>query len=163
MPAADAAVPARRWHLSPQGRAAARALRLPAGDGTRLVASDEPKAEQTLIEATGHAVVATDPGFGEVRRPAEWTPDHREKAHAYVSGTVHHGWEPHAAVAERFDDAVARHATSGTLIVATHGMAMTVWLASRVAVDAGSFWSRLRFPDIVDVDLAAATATRRPQ
>ena len=162
MPAADAAVPAHRWQLSPAGRSAARALRLPADEGTRLVASDEPKAAQTLIEATGHAVIATDPDFGEVRRPAEWIPDHRERARAYVSGTTHDGWEPRTAVAERFDAAVARHTSPDTLIIATHGMAMTVWLASRIALDPGRFWAALRFPDVIDVDLAAGSMTRRP-
>jgi broad specificity phosphatase PhoE len=150
MPEAVAQVAARDWQLSAQGRAAARSLRLPAD--ALLVASDEPKAAQTLHEATGGAPVLVDPGFGEVRRPHEWMPDHRERARAYVDGVQHDGWEPRAAVVARFDAAIARHAAPGrTLVVGTHGMAATAWLAARTAIEPGPFWAALRFPDIVEI------------
>lgn len=133
-----------------QGRAAARSLRLPAD--ALLVASDEPKAAQTLHEATGGTPVLVDAGFGEVRRPHGWLPDHRERARAYVDGVQHDGWEPRAAVVARFDAAIARHATPGrTLVVGTHGMAATAWLAARTAIEPGPFWAALRFPDIVEI------------
>ena len=39
------------------------------------------------------------------------------------------------------------------LLVATHGMAMTVWLTARFRLaDPGSFWECLRFPDAHLVD-----------
>ena len=80
----------------------------------------------------------------------------------------HEGWEPHAEVINRFAVAVARHAAlaareSRLLVVGTHGLSATVWLASRITLkpDAALFWEQLRFPDLVDVDLIAGTASRR--
>jgi hypothetical protein len=46
-------------------------------------------------------------------------------------------------------------------VVGTHGMAMTVWLATRVDLDPAEFWAALRFPDMIEVDLAARTVSRR--
>jgi broad specificity phosphatase PhoE len=151
MPAASAQVAPRDWPLSAEGLAAARHLRLP--PGALLVASDEPKAEQTLRAASPGADVLIDAGFGEVRRPGEWVDDHREWARAYVEGARHPGWEPHDQVVTRFQAAIARHATPGRpLIVGTHGMAATLWLATRrPEIDPGSFWAALRFPDLIEV------------
>ncbi|MBM2616151.1 histidine phosphatase family protein [Actinoplanes sp. LDG1-06] len=101
-------------------------------------------------------LVVVDAGFDEVRRPHEWRDDHRERARAYVEGTAHPGWEPHADVVARFGDAVARHtarAAGRPLVIGTHGMAMSCWLAATAHVTgpAGDFWAGLRFPDIVEV------------
>ena len=155
------AVAPRDWQLSADGRLAARALRgrLPAG--ALLVASDEPKALETVREASGGAAVLADPGFGEVNRPTEWVSDHRARARAYVEGARHEGWEPREEVATRFEAAVRRHAGAGRrLVIGTHGMAATVWLATRTAIDPGPYWEGLLFPDLIGVDLAAGTATR---
>ncbi len=69
---------------------------------------------------------------------------------------------------DRFDAAVARHAALAAagnqiLVIGTHGLAPTVWLASRVSLDPdpAHFWAALRFPDVIDVDLAGGTASRR--
>lgn len=163
MPEVDPAVPAPQWHLGEEGRAAARAL--PRRDGYH-VASDEPKAYQTLGEMSDGAHVATDPGFGEVARPATWSGDYRALARAYVDGFDHEGWEPRSAVAQRFQAAVDRHtalAGGRTLIIGSHGLAMTVWLASHLTLrpSPGEFWAALRFPDLLEVDLVAGTV-RRP-
>jgi hypothetical protein len=49
----------------------------------------------------------------------------------------------------------------GRAVVATHGMAMTVWLTERIGLrDAGEFWAGLRFPDAHAVDLHRRTITR---
>jgi broad specificity phosphatase PhoE len=150
MPAACAQVAARDWPLSADGVAAARQLRLPAG--ALLVASDERKAEETLRAACPGAEVVIDAGFGEVRRPDEWVDDHRQRARTYVEGTGHAGWEPHDQVVSRFEAAAERHAAPGrTLVVGTHGMAATLWVASRRPIDRGTFWAALRFPDLIEV------------
>ncbi|MFF5077729.1 histidine phosphatase family protein [Actinoplanes sp. NPDC000266] len=86
MPALDPAVPPTAWHLGDEGRAAARRLHLP--PDAYLVASDEPKAVETLRYAAPGAPVHQDPGFAEVHRPAVWQPDHHTLARAYVTGSI---------------------------------------------------------------------------
>jgi 2,3-bisphosphoglycerate-dependent phosphoglycerate mutase len=162
MPVVEPGVPPHRWQLGEEGRAQARAL----GRDIRaiprpayFVASDEPKAAQTIREMTD-ADVPLDPGFAEVRRPSSWSDDYRSLARAYADGEAHAGWESHAAVARRFDEAVSRHgaaagADGAILVVGTHGLAPTVWLASRLrlAPSPGAFWAALRFPDAIHVAL----------
>lgn len=63
MPAVDPATDPATWGLGPEGRAAAAALDLPTD--ALLVASDEPKAIETL---ESHSSVRVDRGFGEVHR-----------------------------------------------------------------------------------------------
>nr|WP_221377471.1 hypothetical protein [Actinoplanes polyasparticus] len=124
------------------------------------MASTEPKAAETLrAAAIGGGPVLQDAGFDEVRRPHEWRDDHRERARAYVGGATHPGWEPQPHVAARFTAAIARHAAlagAGPLVVGTHGMALTTWLAARSLITdpPGAFWAALTFPDVVTVDLA---------
>ena len=163
MPAVTPELPAHEWELSLEGRAGAADLAelLPAG--ARLVGSAEPKAWQTL-EAAG-PVHDRDARFNEVSRVGEpWDGEFRELRHAYVTGTDHDGWEPRDEVAQRFDAGVAEQlATAGAapLVVASHGMAMTLWLTARIGLaDAGAFWADLRFPDAHEVDLAAGTVRR---
>jgi len=152
-------VPARDWRLGDAGRAAAKALATALPPNAYLVASDEPKAIETVSLASGGATVAIDAGFAEVRRPDAWTDAHRALAAAYVGGATHAGWELQASVVRRFDAAVARHHEFATarhqvLVIGTHGMAMTLWLASRfvLAPDPVGFWAALAFPDVVVVD-----------
>lgn len=169
MPDVDPRVPAHRWELGAEGRAAARRLAALIGGRVYWVASDEPKAEQTMHEMSGApAAVVSDSGFGEVCRPEVWTDDYRATARAYVEGQRLEGWEPHGQVAGRFDAAVERHAApatahGATLVVGTHGLASTVWLSARLQLQpcAGDFWAALSFPDVFDVDLGAGTTCRR--
>jgi broad specificity phosphatase PhoE len=159
MPEIDPEVPSALWRLGPAGRAAARALRPRVPSSAYFVASTEPKAVQTLEEIAGHRDVATDPDFGEVRRPHAWLDGtaYRSLAHSYVDGLLPDGWESRSAVAERFGAALARHAPAAnrTLVVGTHGLAVTVWLAAVTALDRspGQFWAALRFPDLVEVEV----------
>ena len=159
MPDSRQYVPPQLWVLSEEGRSAAARLRFPAD--AYLVASDEPKAWQTLEPA---GPVVRDERFGEVRRDDEpWEGGYRELRRAYVGGADHSGWEPRERVVARFDRAVAVHlvrAAGRTLVIGTHGMAMTAWLAARVGpLDPGEFWAGLRFPDVLAVDLARAGVT----
>jgi broad specificity phosphatase PhoE len=167
MPEVVPEVPAERWHLGADGRSAARALRSLVAGPAYFVASDEPKAVETLQEVAGHAEVRTDPGFGEVRRPYLWTDDYRATASAYVAGVRHDGWEPHDEVFTRFESAVVRHAGFAAarrrvLVVGTHGLAPTVWLSRRMrlAPSPPRFWADLRFPDLIEVDLVSGRWTR---
>lgn len=159
MPAHGPDVPARDWHLSPEGRTAAAALcaRLPAG--AQLVASSEPKAIQTL-EPAGRA--ATDPRFDEISRAEGYAGDFRTARRAYVEGADHSDWEPREEVVRRFAAGVAAH-TAGDehVVIATHGMAMTLWLTAAVGLkDPGEFWAALTFPDAYVVDLAGRSLSR---
>jgi len=158
MPAYDRHVPPDRWPLSPSGRAAARRLPLPTD--ALFAASDEVKAWQTLEHA---GAVTLDPRFREALRNERWDGPYRELRRSYVEGSAHPGWESHAAVAARFDDGVVDllvRSGSRPLVIASHGMAMTVWLQSRGCVtEPGAFWAALRFPDAIAVDLDARTAT----
>ena len=170
MPVIDPAVPPGRWQLGPDGRAAARDLRPLVVGPAYYVASTEPRAVQTLQEIAGRTGVRTGAGLVEVRRPHVWsdTSTYRRTARSYVEGTLPDGWEPHDRVVGRFDRAVARHAAAATaqaitLIVGTHGMAATIWLASRYHLepDPAQFWAALRFPDLIEVDLLRGVV-RRP-
>ena len=161
MPAFGPQTPPHEWRLSQAGRSAAILLAGIFPADSRLVASAEPKAWQTL-ESAGR--VERDPRFNEIRRTEPWNGDYRRLRRQYVEGIDHRDWEPRAQVAERFDTAIAEHlgvARDRPLVVATHGMAMTVWLTARIGLpDPGAFWAGLRFPDAHRVDLATGTITR---
>jgi broad specificity phosphatase PhoE len=163
-PVAGPELPPARWPLSGSGRAAAGELsgRLPAAGRLLPVASDELKALQTLelaLGATaGAAPVSQDARFGEVRHPFVWGGDFAAPRRAYLAGAEHPGWERREAVAERFGAALAEHAARAAaserrLVVGSHGMAMTVWLAAtgRVPGEPGEFWAGLGFPEVVEV------------
>ena len=168
VPGRDTELAPSAWRLGADGRAAAQALAITLPPNAYLVASDEPKASETLSIAAGGAAVAIDAGFGEVRRPDAWTDAYRALAAAYVGGATHAGWEPHQAVVRRFDAAVRRHQAIATarravLVIGTHGMAMTLWLASRFALepDPVVFWAALAFPEVVVVDADGPAVVRR--
>jgi broad specificity phosphatase PhoE len=169
MPEIDPQVPAERWHLGDEGRAAARSLRPLVAQPAYYVASTEPKAVETLQEIAGDLDVHLDSGFAEVGRPHFWRDDddYRALAGAYVDGVRHEGWEAHNQVIHRFDVAVARHAgiaaaRHSTVVIGTHGLAPTIWLASRCSLRPSptQFWQALRFPDVIEVDLTSGTVSR---
>jgi broad specificity phosphatase PhoE len=87
MPELDPQVPPDQWHLGPAGRAAARQLAAILPTHPYLVASEEPKAIETLREAATapSADVLIDPDLAEVGRPRQWLePDvHRHLATAF--------------------------------------------------------------------------------
>ncbi|SFF12421.1 Broad specificity phosphatase PhoE [Actinoplanes philippinensis] len=161
MPAFGPDVPAPEWELSSEGRCEARALARVLPPDALLVASREPKARQTLEPAGS---VYTDARFDEVARDEPYEGDFRARRRAYVTGTDYPGWEPRERVAARFAEAVsfwAARAEERPLVIASHGMAMTVWLAATVALaDPGAFWADLRLPDLLTVDMAAEQVSR---
>lgn len=159
-PAASPAVDPSVWPLSDAGRNAASQLsqRLPRAG--RWVASSERKAYETLLCA-GHSSVAVtqDPRFDEVRRDEPFDDDFKARRRAWVEGRLdarHSGWESPQDASERFEDAVRGHsADAECLVVGTHGMVLTAWLVhARQQLEpseAGSFWERMTFPDIIRV------------
>jgi broad specificity phosphatase PhoE len=144
-----------RWVLSDEGRAAAGGLEFP--EGARLVASGEPKAIQTLEHA---GEVTSDMRFNEVRRVEPFGDDFREVRRAYVDGVDHPDWEARGEVVARFDEGIAAY-PDRPLVVASHGMAITLWLTARIGLaDPGEFWAELRFPDALVIDLDAQEWSR---
>lgn len=45
-------------------------------------------------------------------------------------------------------------------MVATHGVAMTLWLSTVGVTDARAFWSELRLPDVFSVNLLTHSVVR---
>jgi broad specificity phosphatase PhoE len=153
LPVISPVSPPSEWPLAESGLAAAAALSFP--PNAYLVASTEPKAYQTLAVSQ---TVVQDERFGEIRREGEpFDGNFHELRLAYVEGTDHPRWEPRLDAVRRFDSAISDHillAAGRPLVVASHGMVMTVWLTSRIGLAApGAFWSSLRLPDVFTVDL----------
>lgn len=162
-PAATPDVSPHAWVLSDDGRAAAMRLVAALPADAYLVSSAEPKAWQTL--EGDRLPVVRDARFNEVARENDpWDDDYRVRRRAYVEGVEHLGWEPRAAVAERFDVGVTERlaeANGRPVVIASHGMAITTWLSSRLGLtDPGEFWSQLRFPDAHHVDLDTGAVAR---
>jgi broad specificity phosphatase PhoE len=161
MPAHGPDTRARDWLLAPEGRVAARSLCALLPPGARLVASSEPKAIASL-EPSGEVVA--DPRFDEVSRVEAYDDTFRTHRRQYVDGVDHTDWEPRKDVVGRFQAGVAEHiavADGRPVVIASHGMAMTLWLTATVGLDdPGAFWADLRFPDALVVDLAAGTVVR---
>ncbi|MEV6286115.1 histidine phosphatase family protein [Kribbella sp. NPDC051770] len=158
MPAHGPETPARDWALTAEGEAAARALcaRLPSG--LRVVASTEVKAIAT-VAPLGPAVA--DARFDEIERVEPYDGDFRTPRRAYVGGADLPEWEAREDVVRRFAAGVAEHAAAGPVAIASHGMAMTVWLTAAVGLgDPLAFWEELRFPDALVVDLAKRSVKR---
>jgi broad specificity phosphatase PhoE len=169
MPMTSASRPPSMWPLSPVGRAASAALsgRLP--DRAVWLSSPERKAVETLALASSSHGPATvrDERFREVSRPGEPFDDEAPaRRRAWVEGRLderHDGWETPEQAAKRFQAAVLDHASRQPLVIATHGMVLAAWLVSIKHVQpgrpAGELWSRLAFPDIVEVFLPEAPTT----
>jgi broad specificity phosphatase PhoE len=161
MPAFGPDVPAAGWQLSSDGWGEARVLARTLPVGALLVASREPKARQTLEPA---GFVQTDERFNEVTRDEPYEGDFRTRRRAYVTGTDHAGWEPREQVMARFSEGVRRwtaQADGRPLVIASHGMAMTLWLTTTVSLaDPGTFWADLRLPDLLIVDMTGEQVTR---
>ena len=162
MPAFGPEQPPDQWKLSPEGQRAAAALGPHLPPAAYLSASTEPKAWQTL---SPFGRPHLDRRFGEVVRVGEpYDANFRELRLSYVTGQDHPGWEARTEVVARFDAAIAHHlalADGAPLVVATHGMVMTLWLTARAGLaDPGTFWAELRLPDLVCVDLAADLAAK---
>lgn len=130
-----------------------------------IYSSEEPKAKETadVLGLRLGLPVDVDTRFGEVDRPQVWDRDYREVAAAYLAGREEPGWEARSAVVTRFGGAVrqALAAASADVIVATHGLAMTLWVGAAVGLeDPVPWWRELTFPDAWRVDLETGSVER---
>jgi hypothetical protein len=126
--------------VSLDGVAAARRLPLPTD--ALVAASDEVKAWQTLEHAGS---VRRDPRFREVLRDEPWDGRYRELRRSYVEGFAHAGLGVACGGRGALRRWCARSVRSGSrpLVIASHGMAMTVSLRSRGCVtEPGTFLGR---------------------
>jgi broad specificity phosphatase PhoE len=101
--------------------------------------------------------VAIDSRVREVARP--WTNgDYKSVARHWLSGKPVERWEPRDEVLERMRQAVeeALKGADGPVVVVTHGMVMSDYIASVADLDPISFWSDLGFPDVRYLDLDQA-------
>jgi broad specificity phosphatase PhoE len=167
MPVLRPEIAPEHWELDAAGRLAAAALARVLPPDALLVASEEPKARQTLAPARTvfTDAVFTDARFNEVVRDEPSAGDFRARRRAYVSGTDHPGWEPRHQVAARVGAGIAfwsARAAGRPLVVAGHGMALTLWLTTAADLpDPAAFWSDLRLPDLFELDPATRTLHRR--
>jgi broad specificity phosphatase PhoE len=159
-------VPSAQWHLSPDGRAAAEALaaRDTWAPLVRVYSSHEPKAIATAQRccAANALPLTIEPALHEVERP--WSEgDYKSEAESYLRGQARDGWEPRGAATERMRGAVegvlSAH-TGGDVAVVSHGLVLSLYLASLLDLDpeaTAALWRGIGFPDYAVVDPAART------
>lgn len=153
------------WGLSEAARedCVMLAHAMPVGLASPVWSSDERKARETA-EVLGLRLgldVAIDPRFQEVDRPQVWDRDYREVAEGYLGGTHEPGWESQASVVTRFSAAVAEAQTGGgDVVVVSHGMAMSLWVASIAGIDIVPWWRELTFPDAWRVEVDGGSVER---
>jgi broad specificity phosphatase PhoE len=130
---------------------------------TRCPTGLKPRANGTP-DAGAHRARIHRHALNEVSRDEPFHGDFRARRRAYINGTDHPGWEPHQQVAKRFEAGINfwhPRADPRPLVIATHGMAMTLWLAAVMDIaDPASFWAELRLPDVLEVNLATRTLGR---
>ena len=168
MPQVERGIASKLWELGEESKAdcVLVADALPAALAPVIYSSDEPKAQQTAAAIAQRRGLATavDPGFGEVDRTAAgWIEDHRAAALRYLATGEAPGWEPREQVVRRFSDAVVRamdQPGEGDVVVATHGQAMSLFIASRTRIDIGRFWEALTLPDAWRLELATGAVVR---
>ena len=160
MPQVVAGVSSTLWTLGESARedCVLLAHALPKDLGPVIYTSPEPKAAETaavLALRLGLQVVK-DARLAEADRPTTWDDDYRAMVLEYLERGDQPGWEPAEAVRTRFtaavDAALAAH-PSGDVIVANHGMALSLYAASVADIDLPAFWRALTFPDAWRVDL----------
>ena len=165
MPEVRQAVGSTLWGLGDSARedCVLLAHALPMDTAPVVWTSAERKARETaeVLALRLGRDVRTDPRLSEVDRPPTWDRDYREVAASYLAGEVEPGWEPPNAVVVRFAAGIAaaseRADTAEDVIVVNHGLAMSLWMASRLPLDVVSWWKSLTFPDAWRVDLDAQT------
>jgi len=100
-----------------------------------------------------------------ISRRSEWfddDEDYRATVAAYLHDGGRSGWDTHAAVARRFGDAVDRALAanpSGDVVVVNHGMALSLYVASKTPIDLVAFWRALTFPDAWRLHLVSGEMT----
>ena len=134
-----------------------------------IFTSHQPKVKQTaaVLALRRGLHVVEDERLREVEQGPEWIDDYRSAAADYLragSAGETAGWEPRERVVGRFaagvDAAIAANSgAAGDVVIVNHGLAMSLWLASRSAIDIVPFWRELTFPDAWRLDLATGEPT----
>ncbi len=155
--------PGAEWHLSQDGRAAADAL---ADDPhwaglVSIYTSPEPKASSTAqrIAARHGLPIRIERDLREVEG-RRWTEqaEYRVQVRRYLAGEAVDRWETEQEVQRRvrasIEATMERHSGRDVAVV-SHGLALTVYLAGLLDLDAAAayeLWAGIRFPDIAIVD-----------
>ncbi len=157
-------LPGSRWHLSPDGRAAAEKLGEEPywGELRGIHTSVEPKAVATAqrIAAANELPIRIERDLREVQGRAWVETGYAEQVHAYLSGNLPEGWEPideaRARVRGCIDGIVARH-TDLSVGIVLHGIVLTLYLSGVMELspeEAIALWESIRFPDVAVFDPA---------
>ncbi|MBA4182039.1 MAG: hypothetical protein C0506_15725 [Anaerolinea sp.] len=138
---------------------------LPDGLTDPMYSSTEPKAAETaaVIALRRGLRVEHDAAFAEVDRPTTWDEDYQAAAREYLTRGERPGWEPAHQVLARFTAGVQRAMAAtgaGDLLVANHGMALSIYAASVGSINLVPFWGALTFPDAWRLDLESGTVAR---
>ena len=162
LPVADPSVDSFAWGLAPGAHQ--HCVRLADAIGSRaavVYSSEERKAMDTAsaIARRWAAGVRTDERLGEVRRPYT-DGDYRAVAADYLRNG-NDEWEPREAVIARFSSAIdAARVTGDECVVVSHGLAMSLYVASVVEIDVVAFWTSLTFPDAWLLDASSVVLRR---
>ncbi len=161
----DCGTPAVEWSLTQRGRARASELgnALAARSGiTGLWTSPERKARETAQLSVPGAAAVVRHELGEVRRP--WYPSAgalRAAVSVYLRGGEVEGWEPHEDVLNRVASVQREVPTTGRVVLVSHGVLITTWLAIAVRLDDPfRFWEAPRLPDAWAVDFGTGALER---
>jgi broad specificity phosphatase PhoE len=167
-------VPARNWHLSPDGRANCLPLarRLQTYRPSVLASSLEPKAIETadiLTQLLGLPVMPVA-GLHEHERGSVRELD-EEDFEASVAAFFAHpeelvlGVETARQARDRFAGAlegIVRQHPTGDVVVVAHGTVMSLFVAAYTRIEPFPFWKRLRLPDMVALELAPGPRPNPP-
>lgn len=164
-------VPPEAWRLSGEGTTAAAELAHDPGWGeVALVAtSPEPKARDTArpLAAARGAPLREEGGLREVRRrgtPLLPRPAYVELVGRFFAGEPVPGWEPRDEARERIRAAVARalEEAGGPLVVVSHGLVLSLYLASLEGRDVPDLaaWEAIPLPGVTLVDAGAGRLVR---
>jgi broad specificity phosphatase PhoE len=158
-------VPSAEWHLSDEGRRRALVLagRLSAFEPRRVVSSHEPKAVETADIIAGHLGLSLEihEGLEEHRRPRADIVSARRYEETIANlfakpDELVFGSETANQSGTRFAASIEGLLSSAkeedTLVVA-HGTVISLFVASRVGIDAFPFWKELGLPSFVALSL----------
>lgn len=159
-------IPAKQWHLSSTGRQRCEqlAVRLKDLSPDILIASDEPKAQETgqiVAELLG-TPCTTAPNFHEHDRSNEEYFPTKEQFENRVARFFLHpqrlvfGQETaddaHARFANAVSTAITQHPT-GTVAIVAHGTVITLFVARACGLQPFPLWKRLDLPSFVVLTL----------
>lgn len=165
MPEVERGVSSRSWRLGESAKedCVLLAHALPSHLAPTVYCSDQPKVVETaaVIALRRGLSVVQDARFAEVDQGDRWIEeDYRGVAARYLSGFDEPGWEPRDQVVARFGAGIAgvcSRRQGGDTVVVSHGLALSLWLASVTGIELVTFWRDLSFPDAWAVDPEAGT------